>query len=266
VNWQERVNSNYHFRHRDLSPTLGRWISQDPIGFEAGDANLYRYVGNGPTTRSDALGLWWWDDDWIELGVGGLLGFQGEEVQAEAGFNIVNNPLFGMPGVISNVDPTPVSGSVDAVLVGVWEGKGHGEIAVEIGREFLPGPRPSKKVGGPKVGIGGGGNPPLGGGLGGFPVPGRFSGRYPDGQKAYRTNVPRDDKNNPLPDPSATGPHTRLQPDRLDPKRIFSGTEFGSQGTPVRRVDFSGRPGDPLPHQHPYDPLTKAFGPKEPLS
>ncbi len=29
-----------------MIPVQGRWISQDPIGFEAGDANLYRYVGN----------------------------------------------------------------------------------------------------------------------------------------------------------------------------------------------------------------------------
>jgi hypothetical protein len=29
----------------------------DPIGFEAGDANLYRYVGNGATNLVDASGL-----------------------------------------------------------------------------------------------------------------------------------------------------------------------------------------------------------------
>lgn len=38
-------------------PTIGRWTSQDPIGFEAGDANLYRYVGNGPTNGVDPSGL-----------------------------------------------------------------------------------------------------------------------------------------------------------------------------------------------------------------
>jgi RHS repeat-associated protein len=26
----------------------GRWMSQDPIGFAGGDANLYRYVRNAP--------------------------------------------------------------------------------------------------------------------------------------------------------------------------------------------------------------------------
>jgi hypothetical protein len=39
-------------------------MSQDPIGFNAGDANLYRYVGNGPTTKIDPTGLWEWGD-WI---------------------------------------------------------------------------------------------------------------------------------------------------------------------------------------------------------
>jgi RHS repeat-associated protein len=53
----DTITGNYHFRHRDLSPGLGRWISQDPIGFEAGDANLYRYVGNGSTNATDPSGL-----------------------------------------------------------------------------------------------------------------------------------------------------------------------------------------------------------------
>ncbi len=36
---------------------IGRWISEDPIGFEAGDANLYRYVENLPTKLVDPWGL-----------------------------------------------------------------------------------------------------------------------------------------------------------------------------------------------------------------
>jgi RHS repeat-associated protein len=58
----DSATGNYYFRHRDLSPSLSRWISQDPIGYEAGDANLYRYVGNGPGTLIDPYGLeeWAW--------------------------------------------------------------------------------------------------------------------------------------------------------------------------------------------------------------
>jgi RHS repeat-associated protein len=36
---------------------IGRWISEDPIGFAGGDPNLYRYVGNEPTTTVDPSGL-----------------------------------------------------------------------------------------------------------------------------------------------------------------------------------------------------------------
>ena len=32
-------------------------LSLDPFGFEAGDPNLYRYVGNGPTNATDPSGL-----------------------------------------------------------------------------------------------------------------------------------------------------------------------------------------------------------------
>lgn len=38
-------------------PTIGRWISEDPIGFAGGDPNLYRYVGNSPTLATDPTGL-----------------------------------------------------------------------------------------------------------------------------------------------------------------------------------------------------------------
>ena len=37
--------------------TTGRWISQDPLGFDAGDSNLYRYVNNGVTYKTDPSGL-----------------------------------------------------------------------------------------------------------------------------------------------------------------------------------------------------------------
>jgi RHS repeat-associated protein len=44
-------------RHRDYSASLGRFIERDPIGFDAGDNNWYRFVGNGPTGKTDPSGL-----------------------------------------------------------------------------------------------------------------------------------------------------------------------------------------------------------------
>jgi RHS repeat-associated protein len=45
-------------RARYYDPTTGRWLSEDPLSFYAGDGNLYRYVGNGPTNALDPNGLW----------------------------------------------------------------------------------------------------------------------------------------------------------------------------------------------------------------
>ena len=38
-------------------PSSARFISQDPLGFDAGDPNLYRYVFNSPTNSTDPTGL-----------------------------------------------------------------------------------------------------------------------------------------------------------------------------------------------------------------
>jgi len=41
---------------REYDPTTGKFLSEDPKGFAAGDANLFRYVGNGPTNATDPSG------------------------------------------------------------------------------------------------------------------------------------------------------------------------------------------------------------------
>jgi hypothetical protein len=44
-------------RARWYDPTTQRWLSMDPLGFDAGDSNLYRYVNNQPTISTDPSGL-----------------------------------------------------------------------------------------------------------------------------------------------------------------------------------------------------------------
>ena len=46
----------YYYRARFYDPQVGRFISEDPIGF-AGGMNRYSYVGNNPVDSSDPLGL-----------------------------------------------------------------------------------------------------------------------------------------------------------------------------------------------------------------
>lgn len=41
---------------RHYTPSTGRWMSKDPIGFNGGDGNLYRYVGNDSVNRIDPKG------------------------------------------------------------------------------------------------------------------------------------------------------------------------------------------------------------------
>jgi RHS repeat-associated protein len=47
----------YYYRARYYDQNIGRFVSEDPIGFAAGDPNIYRYVGNSPTNFVDPLGL-----------------------------------------------------------------------------------------------------------------------------------------------------------------------------------------------------------------
>ena len=48
----------YDYRNRMYSPLLGRFLQTDPLGFGAGDNNLYRwsYVANNPVNTSDPMG------------------------------------------------------------------------------------------------------------------------------------------------------------------------------------------------------------------
>jgi RHS repeat-associated protein len=47
----------YNFRRRDESPTLGRWMQEDPLTYSTGNNNLYDYLSSDPTSRLDSFGL-----------------------------------------------------------------------------------------------------------------------------------------------------------------------------------------------------------------
>lgn len=47
----------YHFRARAYDPAAGRFIQSDPLGFAAGDLNLYAYTWNDPANWTDPSGL-----------------------------------------------------------------------------------------------------------------------------------------------------------------------------------------------------------------
>ena len=68
-------------RARWYDTATGRWLSEDPLGFGAGDGNLGRYVGNLSISAVDPTGLWEKDQDAIDRN---LLVFDAEHVLSDA--------------------------------------------------------------------------------------------------------------------------------------------------------------------------------------
>jgi RHS repeat-associated protein len=50
-------SGQYYYRARYYDAGVGRFLSEDPISFKGGDANLYRYVGNSSIVAVDPSGL-----------------------------------------------------------------------------------------------------------------------------------------------------------------------------------------------------------------
>ena len=51
----------YYDHARYYDSVVGRFVSQDPEGFAAGDTDLYRYVGDAPTEGVDTTG---YEEEW----------------------------------------------------------------------------------------------------------------------------------------------------------------------------------------------------------
>jgi len=56
MEWDTAIGQ-YYDRARWYGAAGGRFLSQDPKGFAAGDADLYRYVLNAPTLATDPTGM-----------------------------------------------------------------------------------------------------------------------------------------------------------------------------------------------------------------
>jgi RHS repeat-associated protein len=51
------ANGFYYMRARYYDPVVGRFISEDPLGFDGGDVNLYVYGSNNPLLVVDPWGM-----------------------------------------------------------------------------------------------------------------------------------------------------------------------------------------------------------------
>jgi len=80
----DRFTGLYNNRARWYDAGCGRFISEDPIGFAGGDANLYRYCGNSPANATDPSG----NSFTLGLGIaGGAIGFVAGGLSGEGGWD-----------------------------------------------------------------------------------------------------------------------------------------------------------------------------------
>jgi uncharacterized protein RhaS with RHS repeats len=75
-------------------PKIGRWISEDPVGFQAADANLYRYVRNNSINATDPSGL----DSVPTEGTCALAPELLQDAEITLGFHTVLGPAGGRNG------------------------------------------------------------------------------------------------------------------------------------------------------------------------
>jgi RHS repeat-associated protein len=126
--------------NRVQNPGTGRWASQDPLGFAAGDADLYGYADNDPQNSADPSGLqaqqattcipgnfkpkkgWWYRNPTVQTAIDLALGgsYPGGVFNHEEGGWIYYNPATGTfqvdpfqpgkppkPGQNPHMDPPP---------------------------------------------------------------------------------------------------------------------------------------------------------------
>jgi len=133
----------YDARNRDYSPILGRFIEPDPIGFQAGDNNFYRFVGNGPVGRNDPMGL-------ITISVGGNLDLHLGVVHIGFGADVNIGLWYGIPMDLSG---SVTAGGGPGIGAGAGAG-GHATITNAADVDQLHGPGTNYGFNCPVGGIG----------------------------------------------------------------------------------------------------------------
>jgi RHS repeat-associated protein len=288
---EEDGATGLHFHTaRYYSPLLGRYLSEDPIGFASGDLNLYRYVGNRPNLTFDPSGLQAAEALFVpffELGIStgapaaaalpGLLpaaaplgaaptatvaGAIGATLGAFGWLIVVVVIvvilcLFFCGGGNATVAPPPDPPGVNPADYPTSTFPGNVGIQRGVGnvRQALP-PKTPTTANPPTV------NPGSGGGFG--------KGYYEARVYVPNQPLPRDPRSG-KPVPDSEYPHTQLG-ERTSKQRgetYAQGREFGENGQHVKDIDWTDhdRPTEhDNPHEHPIDPVTGKRGKARPLS
>ena len=123
-------NGLYYMRARYYDPNVGRFISEDPIGFAGGDVNLFGYVRNNPVMGIDPYGLFGWADmpmppqSMVDFsaGVGSVLSF---------GLTDVINDATGASSVVNKCSGWHTLGTVTGIVLATAIGGAGGAEAAE---------------------------------------------------------------------------------------------------------------------------------------
>ena len=114
----------------------GRFISEDPLGFDAGDENLYRYVGNNPLNAIDPSG---------ELApaaaivAGAVIGCLADLAIDQAIVAVTEQRLLTWCEAIADCIGGAVSGVVFELTLNFWTTAAAGAIATEIAFQLCTG-------------------------------------------------------------------------------------------------------------------------------
>jgi RHS repeat-associated protein len=140
----------YYYRARFYDPHIGRFISEDPIGFRSGDVDLYAYVKNRPLLYRDPTGLQRCDPvvgALIGAGAGGVVGIIGGTLLGPAAGAAVGVLIGGGGGSVVGPEGTVVGGvgggglgAVAGAAIGPYVGGGIGAgIGAFIGHRICSG-------------------------------------------------------------------------------------------------------------------------------
>ena len=94
-------NGLYYMNARYYDPTIGRFLSEDPLGLGGGDLTLYSYAGNNPLVFVDPSGL----------------------CAESGGTNLLRSPRFGADGNLQ-LNPRGLLGSFGVPISGGIVGTG----------------------------------------------------------------------------------------------------------------------------------------------